>query len=530
MKKKLLLIILVLITSLLYSQKKELFDQKEIRNHLNYLASDELEGRNTPSKGLDAAADYIAQEYKKYGLKPIGDDGTYFQNFKLFCKKLPTHYLKYEGKTYDKSFEILPPIFDNLETDYKQVKGQIVFAGYGITEPGVSYDDYENIDVKNKIVMFMRGIPNQDDKNGTFNKKEYSKWKFARIKVENAKKHGAIGVLIAGDMVFNNVDMMKYAFILRPYHSASVDSIKRKNGSGIIIAGISEKTADAVLNSSGKTIPSLKSEIDKNNKPSSFPLSSAEAIIEFEQEFTKENTKNVIGFIEGTDPNLKNEVIVMGAHYDHVGIIDNAVYNGADDDASGTTGVMELAKAFSKNKPKRSLLFIAFTGEEQGLVGSQYFVSHPVISLDKIKTMIQLDMIGRDEDTKDPEGALITNLMGANGKSYSKEESKNAVMVMGLSYSKELKNIVTEANSDINLELRTDADSSTLFMASDHYPFYSKNIPVCMLCTGDTPYLHRSTDDVETLNYDKMERILELVYKSVKELADGLSKVTLNKK
>ena len=344
------------------------------------------------------------------------------------------------------------------------------------------------------------------------------------------KKHGAIGIIIAGDLLFNDIDIMKYAFIFRPYQSASIDSIKIRSGSGIVMAAISEKTADDILNSSGKTIPSLKSEIDKNTKPSSFPLSSTEATMEFEQEFSKENTKNVIGLIEGTDPNLKNEVIVMGAHYDHVGIMDNVVYNGADDDASGTAGVMELAKVFSKNKPKRSLLFLAFTGEEQGLVGSQYFVSHPVISLDKIKTMIQLDMIGGDEDTKNPEGALITKLMGVSGKQYSKEESKNAVMAIGLSYSKELKKIITEANADIKLELRTDADSTTLFMASDHYPFYNKNIPVCMLCTGDTPYLHRSTDDVENINFNKMEKILGLVYKSVKELADGLNKVTLNKK
>ena len=108
--------------------------------------------------------------------------------FKMFCKRTTTHYLKYEGKIYDKSFEILPPLFDNLETEYNQVKGQIVFAGYGITEPGLNYDDYENIDVKNKIVMFMRGFPNQNDKEGVFNKKEYSKWKFPRAKVENAKK------------------------------------------------------------------------------------------------------------------------------------------------------------------------------------------------------------------------------------------------------------------------------------------------------------------------------------------------------
>jgi hypothetical protein len=530
MKSKLLLIILILSVSFLYSQKKDVFNLKEIRSHLEYLASDELGGRNTPSKGLDAAADYISKYYEKNSLKPMGDNGTYFQNFYMFCKKTETHYLKFDGKTYDKSFEILPPLFENMETDYRKVNGPIVFVGYGITEPKLNYDDYEGIDVKNKIVMFLRGVPNQNDKESTYNKKEYSKWKIGKVKVENAQKHGAIGVLIAGDPVFNNMDMMKIAFMMHPYHAASVDSIKRRNGCGIVLAEISDATAAEILSSAGKNIDNLKSEIEKNNKTVSFQLTNSEASMEFEQEFTKENTKNVIGLVEGTDPNLKNEVIVVGAHYDHVGVIDGEVFNGADDDASGTVGVMELAKAFSTAKPRRSILFIAFTGEEQGLVGSQFFVSHPVVSLEKIRSMIQLDMIARDEDTKNPEGRLIMSMMGVEGKQYSKEESKNAVDVLGFSYSKELKNIFTQANKNINLELRTDLDSTSLFMASDHYSFYNKKVPVVMFCTGDTPYLHRGNDEAATLNYDKMKKIIELVFQSVKDLADGLQKITLDKK
>lgn len=471
---------------------------EDIRHHIDFLASDSLMGRDTPSAGLNIAADYIAGEFQKYGVLPLNGD-TYFQRFYLSQKRLgkENQLQLRDGSGSTISFELKKDFvpFDFSATE--GIKGALVFAGYGITAPEYGYDDYADLDVKGKIVLVLRHEPGENDPNSIFAGLRTTRHALFRSKAVNASEHGAIGLLIVTDPV-NHRSLRPHGYpwpSLYPQVQQRVHSLRLSTEEEAIIPAlhVGRRFIHHVFGSID-SLTALQRRIDATFTPQSFAIPGDE--ISMKTTITSEflTAQNVVGFWEGSDPQLRDEVIVIGAHYDHVGFLrgefqegEDYIFNGADDNASGTVGLLEIAQAFSFSaRPKRSLVFIAFAAEEKGLLGSKAYVREPLWPLAKTKAMLNMDMIGRNRP--------------------------NHVSIIGYSHSPDLNQINIEENAYIGLKL--DYDGERFFMRSDQYNFARNGIPVLFYNTGDHRDYHKVTDNPDKINERKIARIASLVFRT----------------
>jgi Zn-dependent M28 family amino/carboxypeptidase len=271
-------------------------------------------------------------------------------------------------------------------------------------------------------------------------------------------------------------------------------TLEEKADKRIVSVRIGKKLADDLLAGTGYTYEQIHQKIDKTLVPQSFDISGKTITMETELNAERFPTQNVVGFWEGSDPILKNEIVVIGAHYDHVGVANDSVYNGADDNASGTAGVMEVAEAFTqcKTHPRRSVLFMTFAGEEKGLFGSRYYTDDPIFPIENVAAMLNMDMISRNDT--------------------------NEVAIIGSMSSPDLKAINEKCDKSIGMKL--DYDQDRFFLQSDHYSFYRKNIPVLFYFSKDTPDLHRPSDDPDKIIPEKMSRIGRLVFSTAWTVAN----------
>jgi hypothetical protein len=354
-----------------------------LKQHINYLASDSLKGRNTPSPGLDLAADYIAEQFASMGIQKV--NGSWFQNMPLITKNLDIDKCLFrltkgeESKTFSLKTDYIP--FEM--TADTMVKSSVVFAGYGITAPEFNYDDYKGLDVRGKIVLVMKHEPGEKDTTSLFNGKTDTKHSFVNTKVENAMKHGAIGLLLVTDPL-NHMMLTPQGYPwpglskFLPQDNLPVELIDKKDEIPVVQVG---EAVVKFLFGSVDSLKNIQKRMDQYNSPSSFQIVHAGCDLSTRLKITGYSAKNVIGMLEGRDAGLKNEYVVIGGHYDHVGFMkkhqdgEDYIYNGADDNASGTAGVLAIAKAFAslKTKPERSVVFILFAGEELGLFGSKHY-------------------------------------------------------------------------------------------------------------------------------------------------------------
>lgn len=461
----------------------------EMKSHVYYLASDAMKGRNTPSPELDSCASYIGRQFAEYGLKPVGHQKSYFQSFNLLKTRLSEpNTLMVTINRQDSSYRLKDDFVPLNLTANRKVSAPIVFAGYGITAPEYNYDDYRSIDVRGKIVFIFTNEPQERDSSSVFDGRKNTDHSKLLIKVENAQDHGAIGLLLVA------VPIHRFKRPPNPWptlmKSASEDAIpltlEQKAEGQLVCVQIGRQLADDLLAGTGHGLEELHQQIDRTLTPMSFEIPDKVVTMETALAAEKFPTQNVAGFWEGMDPILKHEIVVIGAHYDHVGVAGDSVYNGADDNASGTAGVMEVAEAFAqcRQQPKRSILFLTFAGEEKGLFGSRHFTDDPIFPLENVVAMLNLDMISRNDT--------------------------NEVAIVGSKTSPDLTAINEQCNEAIGLKLTYDQD--WFFMQSDHYSFYRKDIPVLFYFTGDTPDLHRPTDDPEKIIPEKMARIGRLVF------------------
>jgi len=467
----------------------------KLKTHIDYLASDSLLGRNTPSPGLDTAAAYIMREFKKYGIQPV--NGTYFQPLPLVITSLgEENIVEIDNKGEKSSLKIKTQFVPFEITANAETSGALIFAGYGITAPEYNYDDYNGLDVKGKIVVVMRHEPGEDDTASVFLGKKSTKHAFMDTKAENAIKHGAVGMLVLTDPL-NHQMVTPRGF---PWPSLSkiipkdalpmhlIDSITK-----IPVVHVGKEVVN-ILFGSLDSLKSIQKSIDAMLKPISFDYPSINVRIKTSIVETKIKTNNVIGIIPGSDSGLKNEYLVVGAHYDHVGYnkehseTEDYILNGADDNASGTSGMLAVAEAFSKmkTKPKRSVLFMAFSGEEKGLYGSAAYVGKPLFPLEQTVAMLNMDMISRNGiDTLFLEGAEL---------------------------SPDLVNIVKAENIGIEFKLQLNEDEHV--GGSDHASFYEKKVPFIFFFAGLHPDYHTVRDNPGTINPEKAARIAKLVFKT----------------
>lgn len=448
--------------------------KEEIYEHIKYLASDELEGRFTGTEQCRIAAEYIAKEFEKAGLLPVFN-GSYFQEFPFIS----------EIKTGDNSFEIISKekSFLEIQKDYTplpfsdnlSIEGKLVFAGYGISSKENNYDDYDGIDVKDKVVIVFRGHPDVNTAHSPF-----EQLASLRFKATVARDKGAAGIIFVNTADKKDDDKL----IKLEYDGAA--KIK-----GVSILQIKRDVLQKLLYDKNLDIDILEKQISENKKPNSFELDKS-ARIKTEVIEVESISWNVGAMLKGNDPKLSDEYLVIGAHFDHLGWgKQNSLYqgepmihNGADDNASGTTGLLELAEKFGseKNNLKRSVVFFAFSGEELGLLGSNYLVNNFPLPIEKVVSMINMDMIGRLKDS--------------------------SLIVYGTGTSSNWKKLLNDKNS-FGFKLTFNDEG---FGPSDHSSFYGKKIPVLFFFTGTHSDYHKPSDDYDKINAEGQEKVLKYIY------------------
>jgi hypothetical protein len=469
---------------------------EELRRHARYLASDELTGRGVDTPGIKLAANYIAKEFARYGLKAAGDDNSYLQSFEVTVGvdvKEPSKLALGNSLAAALREEWIPLGFSASN----RAEAEVVFAGYGITAKDYGYDDYAGIDVNDKIVLVLRYEPPPKDEKSPFKKfPDYSIHSVLRTKANNARDHGAVGMIL--------VDLNPSAD--EKTELLSTRATVWRGGNSLLAAQLKRGVAEKWLADRGVSLQALKETIDREEKPASTALDKAKVVLQVTLEEVRRSTDNVAAVLPGSDPNLKDEYVVIGAHYDHIGFgefgalmpqAQGRIHHGADDNASGTAVLLDLAHRLSQLqvKPARSIVFVAFSAEELGLYGSRHFVERwPAIA--STKAMVNLDMVGRLRDNR-------LTVFGARS-------GKNLGVIVGASAR----------------QLGLDINESDGVGRSDHMSFYNKKIPVLHFFTGTHADYHRPTDTWDKLNIEGMGKVSDLVLATVLRIANA--KETIN--
>ncbi|MDP1622071.1 MAG: M28 family peptidase [Bacteroidales bacterium] len=467
-----------------------------MKQHISYLASDSMKGRATPSAELDAAAEYIARQFKSYGLQPL--KGSYFQDLSYCYFDLgDNNFLSVVEGLDTKRFKLRDDFVPYDLSGSRPAEGELVFAGYGITAPEYNYDDYKDLDVKGKHVVVLRQEPGQTDSTGKmFGGKNLTYYSGLKEKQKMAQDHGAAGMLvISGPLQYNSVKPDGFSWPkltkLLPKDALPLDYCERPEE---VIPMV--QVGEAIIKELFVSTDSLKhiqQRIEKNMQPESFPIPGKILAMNINFISTPIGARNVIGWLEGGDPILNKEAIIIGAHYDHLGIKgvhqqgSDYIYNGADDNASGTTGMLAVASAFGSmaENPKRSVIFIAFAGEELGMLGSASYVRKPLWPLGKTAAMVNLDMIGRN----DPD----------------------FLKIIGARQNPALRKIVRRQNKNTEFKL-DEGKREGMFGGSDHISFFNKGVPVIFFFTGLHDDYHKVTDESDRINTDKAARVARLVF------------------
>jgi len=483
-------------------------DIDDLRKHLTIIASDEFEGRETGYKGQKLAEKYLVDYFEKLGLKP-GNNGVFTQEFDVVTYN-PDANISFCGKTISFLEEFY--CYDKYEKDL--LKKEVVFIGYGIDNP--NYSDYKNIDVKGKIVMYFEDEPYSKGKSLISGRKEPSAWSYNwRKKLETAKNRGAIGAMsIVKD--YANRKRLVAEFLSSPRMSLAGNK-QTLEVTDIPVLFLSEKLGFDILSQTkkGRKPKKLMSWLSKGKAKAKFNTG-VDIDIDFLPNGDIVQSSNVLAFLEGTDK--KEEIVVITAHYDHIGTNGELIYNGADDDGSGTVSLMEIAQAFKTAKqnghgPRRSILFMPVSGEEKGLLGSEYYAEHPVYPMEKTVADLNIDMIGR-HDTMHTHSNYVY-LIGSNR------------------LSSELHNISEQANKtytqlELDYTYNAEDDPNEFYYRSDHYNFARKGVPVIFYFSGVHEDYHKSTDTVEKIEFEKMSKIAKLIFFTAWELANRAEKITVD--
>ena len=501
----------------------------DLREWLTYIASDELEGRGTYTAGLGLAAGYIQQHLRQWGVTPAGDAGSYIQTARVLGVKAKsrssvTVTVRGQSRTFKDGEGVTFPAFQGAPRS--MTLDRVHFAGYGLHAPGAGQDDFRGRTVRGAAVVFMggRGPENVDLQQyrrviggrGRHATEQLGAAFSVGPAAESAQAARTAETLPASDTRPDFTTAQRLDRPVAPSITASDDFFK------------------FVFSRAPVEYDELKPKADGRAPLSPFDLDDVTLAFTVDVDYTvvrTQFTQNIVGIVEGSDPVLRSGYVALGAHYDHVGYADaevttdgsrrpaspgrvtagainDRIWNGADDDGSGTVALMALAKAFAQGqRPRRSLLFVWHAGEERGLLGSRYFADYPTVPIDQIVAQLNLDMIGRNRDDK--------------------AEEANTVYVVGSDrISTELHEIHREANASLpkaltlDYEMNDPSDAEQVYYRSDHYSYAAKGIPIIFLTTGLHPDYHANTDDVSKIEFDKLTRVAQLVYETAVRLGN----------
>ena len=495
--------------------------------HLSVLASDEYEGRETGKKGAWMAADYIRTQFKNLGLTaPV--NGSYFQPVGMATYSLSQTVLTINGTPMEslKDFVIQP---NNVTLKgFTFNAAEVLFAGYGLNK--ADYNDYAGQNVSGKVVMiFAAGDPTQKGAAPAAMDRTAMRKAMAerQAKISYLMDNGAAGIIVVDPTLDNITPEMKarlagsdQVVLLK---AANVERMQNQKSPNVV--SVNTATANQILKASGSTVEALQQQITTAGKPASKVVKVDISASAMKQE-NKVRAENVLGFLEGSDAKLKSEVVVVSAHYDHEGMTTSGtdkVFNGADDDGSGTTGVIMMAEAFAKAKkagkgPKRSILFLTVVGEEKGLLGSDWYSEHPIFPLKNTIANLNIDMIGR------------------TGTEYqTKADSTNYIYVIGSDkLSTELRQISEATNktyTKLHLDYKFDDpnDTERIYYRSDHYNFAKHGIPIIFYFNGVHEDYHKPSDEIGKINFPLLAKRAQLAYYTAWELANRATRPVVDK-
>jgi hypothetical protein len=501
----------------------------DLENYISFIASPLMKGRKNGEEGLNITAAYIASQAKKIGLKPANGN-SYFQEYsvvnKSFDKGKTQVIISSEGQNdvtvREPFYQLLPTGADDFE-----IEGDVLFAGYGINAAKYKYNDLDSLSMAGKIVLIMDRAPmTPDGKKTQFEDQKWLTMSGLQTKIQMLLFSGAKAILIVPDPKsgFNSFEDSDPE--LASYLVSSM-SLKGQQPQTMQMPGmprlifVNRKVADEILTGTGFTLPSLQQSIDNEFKPHSFQIKGKKVKITGVSATVETKLPNVAGYIEGSDPILKNEIVLFSGHMDHLGMTGEKVNPGADDDASGCAALLEMAEAFQTlpKKPLRSIVFLWVSGEEIGLYGSQSYVNNPLFPLSNTVADLNMDMIGRIKSEAD---TSKNNPM----------TGPDSVFVIADNQSKELLSIADRVAKKAGLHLDFSLSGTThplqLFSRSDHYNFVKKNIPILFFTTGIHTTYHTPGDVIEKINFKNLELITKTMYQIGLEVASKKARIIVD--
>jgi hypothetical protein len=522
-----LTIVLLLFSLTVKSQKDGLnsINRNDLKAYMTFFASDELGGREAGSGKNEIAALYIKSNLIRLGLKPIPETMNYLQRIPVLSKEILKEEtdLRIKSSSGDVVFSNDSLVYLISPKESAEITGNIVFAGYGYEDSVSGYNDLKDVDLKDKIVVIMTRNPQMADRgegNMIFDSEIESP------KIESVFSQAPKAVLFVYDPKSKFRDA--YASGLGKMTSGSIGdktySLRLDSGyqEPVMMAFITQYSADKMLVNTGFNLKQMQQKISKDGHPVSTEIKGITVSINTGIEIKEIFMENVIGIVEGSDPVLKNECVIYTAHFDHEGVNNKGeIFNGADDNASGSMALLEVAKAFMnlKNKPLRSIVFVWVNGEEKGMLGSQYYTDNPVIPMEKTLVDINLDMVGRSEmpsDTGKFLGFDLTITRPGEIIAYTAHESTE-LLTMLASSAREAGITVTDKGKDLPIG------------SSDHVNFMAKGVPAFLFHSGIHSDLHTIRDDIEKIDFDKMEKVSKLVFLLGFEAADKRNRIKLDK-
>jgi Zn-dependent M28 family amino/carboxypeptidase len=509
--------------------QSESIRQEALRADLFFLAGDAMRGRLTDTVENLATADYIRSRFERAGLKPAAPGDSYFQTYNLMTatlghgNALAVHGADGAVRRFTHGQEFYPQRFSASG----DVSGPVVFAGFGITAPRWQYDDYTG-DVKGAIVLVLDHEPGERDPaspfEGVVTAEAAAPWRKALA----AQDKGAAGILFVSD-VHNHPGPANFDQAARNVWPEQTPHLKTYTLAAwadrlrIPAAQISPALAASLVGGTGQTLAALAASAETARGRGAVPLPGTRVTLTTSVVRHTVPDRNVVALLEGSDPVLKNEWVLVTAHFDHNGADGPQIFNGADDNGSGTVALLAIADAYAAaardgRRPKRSVLFAAWNSEERGLLGAWAYTEAPLAPLTTIAGVLNMDMIGRNEEVQVGGGGRFTGF-----EVQTAESNANAVNMMGFARTPDLAAVVDRANQQIGLEIkkRYDNNPSNLVRRSDQWPFLQRGVPALGFMTGLHPDYHTVYDRPEKISYGKIEKIARLIHQASWDLANA---------
>lgn len=502
----------------------EAIRETDLRANLGFLSSDGMGGRLSLQPGDEVAIAWVASEFAKAGLTPAATDETgkpsYLQAVPLVEYRADRAAAAMTLERGGRQVEWKAPKVAGAFRDAVDVTAPVVFAGFGITAPELGYDDYKGLDAKGKIVLVFDHEPQETDTRSIFNGTGNTRYATTRVKLLNAQAHGAVALIVAAEPNRKHLTNAERSAKIGGSATRAVPlplQALRDDELHIPSVVVADEVASEVLATAEKSPGELQAAIDRDLTTQSRALPETILTLRLKNASrTTGTTYNVAGLLPGSDPALTAETLLISGHHDHDGQSGTEIWHGADDNGSGTVGVVELAHAFAANaaRPRRSILFVVFASEERGLLGSYFMAAHPLRPLATTRAMLNFDMIGRNEAASPQTDGLIE----------IPADTTNRLNLIGALYSPDYDRVVKEENRSVGLVLddRFDHESAlNVFFRSDQFPFVLHDVPAFWFFTGFHPDYHHTTDTAEKINYAKMTKILKLSYLTTWRFGDA---------